>query len=229
MASHMAANRHVLWRRFSTETNLLYVLFQQGDDLPNLEISGIRMKSAVPSVEAVLRASIRELSPLAGVCLDTCGGLGYTAVAMATAPRVTRVHCFEVDANVIEAARNNRASRFLFEDPKIVLRHADVFEALVDFPDASFDRVFHDPPRVSLSGDLYSRAFYDRLFRVMKPGGKLFHYTGSPGEKSGKRVRQGVMRRLADAGFVRVRDVPEAQGVSAMRGSASGPENGAAY
>lgn len=223
----MPKPREVLYRHFSPETNRLYVLFRDGDDLPNLEISGVRMKSAAPSIEAVLVASIRELSPLSGVCLDTCGGLGYTAIAMATAPRVRRVHCIERDANVVEAARHNPASRSLFTDPKIVLQVSDAFDALDDFPDAHFDRVFHDPPRVSLAGELYSQAFYEKLFRVLKPGGKLFHYTGSPGEKAGKRTREGVIRRLREAGFASVRDCPDAQGVSAVRIGARPGGNGA--
>ncbi len=225
----MTRSREVIWRHFAPDTNRLYTLFREGDDLPNLEISGVRMKSAAPDIEAVLRASLRELSPLAGVCLDTCGGLGYTAVAMATAPRVTRVHCFEVDPNVLEAAQHNPSSRLLFTDPKIVLRQADVFEALDDFPDGHFDRVFHDPPRLGLAGELYSGELYSKLFRVMKPGAKLFHYTGAPGEKQGKRIPAGVARRLHAAGFIGVRHCPAGQGLAATRGRGSASGDGAVY
>ncbi len=213
----MSKARRVLYRHFSPETNLLYVLFEEDDDLPNLEISGVRMKSAAPDIESVLQASLRTLSPLAGVCLDTCGGLGYSAIAMARDPRVVRVHCFEHDPNVLEAAHHNPASAGLFENPKIDLRLADVFEALDGYPDDTFDRIFHDPPRVSLAGELYSSAFYEKLFRVLRAGGRLFHYTGSPGEKSGKRTRVGIVRRLSEAGFTGVRERPEAQGVSAIK------------
>jgi predicted methyltransferase len=213
----MARRRAVLYRHFSPETNRLYILVQEPGDVPNLEISGIKMKSASPTIGAVLEASLRELRPLEGVCMDTCGGLGYSAIAMARAPGVIRVVCFEEDPNVIEAARHNPESLALFEHPKIELRPQDVFEAIASLPDAAFDRVFHDPPRLSLAGQLYSGEFYRQLFRVLKPGGRLFHYTGAPGEKQGKRVRDGVVRRLRDAGFERVRDVPAAQGVSAVR------------
>jgi len=213
----MAGPRQVLYRYFSPETNLLYVLFRDREGLANLEISGVRMKSAAPSIEAVLKASLGEISPLVGVCLDTCGGLGYSAIAMARAPGVTRVHCFERDANVVEAARHNPDSAALFEDRKIDLRLADVCEGIDAFPAGHFDRVFHDPPRLGLAGELYSGAFYAKLFRVLRPGGQLFHYTGSPGEKAGKRVRQGVALRLREAGFETVRDCPKAQGLSAVR------------
>lgn len=207
----------VLYRHFARDTNRLYRLYQEGGELPNLEISGIKMKSSTPSIEAVLTASLRELRPVRGECLDTCGGLGYSAIAMARAPAVTRVVCFEKDANVIEAARHNPASERLFSDPKIELRQADVRDGLEDVADGAFDRVFHDPPRVTLAGELYSFAFYKTLLRVLKPGGLLFHYTGAPGEKAGKRTRAGVMRRLTEAGFASTRDCPEAQGVAARR------------
>ncbi|HEY7269960.1 MAG TPA: RsmD family RNA methyltransferase [Dehalococcoidia bacterium] len=213
----MPRDRSVLYRHFSPETNRLYVLYQEPDDLPNLEISGAKMKSSTPSLRAILDASLTALRPLVGVCLDTCGGLGYSAIAMAASPAVECVTCFEVDANVIEAARHNPEARALFEDSKIELQKKDVVVALKSMPEARFDRVFHDPPRLAMAGELYSLDFYRTLWRVMKPGAKLFHYTGAPGEKRGKDVRGGVIRRLNEAGFVQVRERPDAQGVSALR------------
>jgi hypothetical protein len=37
------------------------------------------------------------------------------------------------------------------------------------FPDASFDRILHDPPTFTLAGDLYSLEFYSQLSRLLKP------------------------------------------------------------
>ncbi len=213
----MPRERSILYRRFSRETNRLYLLFQEPGDVPNLEISGVKMKSSTPNIGAVLEASLRALRPLAGVCLDTCGGLGYSAIAMAALPAVRGVVCFEADDNVLDVARRNLASAALFSDLKIDLRQADVFAGIDSLPDAYFDRVFHDPPRLSLAGELYSLEFYRKLHRVMKPGARLFHYTGAPGEKAGKRVRAGVGRRLQEAGFEAIRDRPEAQGLSAAK------------
>jgi predicted methyltransferase len=213
----LARPRDLLYRHFSPETHRLYVLYREGDDLANLEISGIKMKSSTPSIRAVLAASLRHLKPLVGVCLDTCAGLGYTAIAMASSPSVSRVVSYEVDANVIEVMRHNPDSARMFTDPKIELHNEDVFEALDGTPDATFDRVFHDPPRVALAGELYSAAFYAKLLRVMKPGARLFHYTGAPGEKAGKSSVQGIIRRLTETGFRQVRHDATAQGVSARR------------
>ena len=69
-------------------------------------------------------------------------------------------------------------------------------------PDASVDASLHDPPRFGLAGELYSQVFYNQLARVLKRGGKLFHYTGSPNKlTSGRDVPNEVAKRLRAAGF----------------------------
>jgi predicted methyltransferase len=62
--------------------------------------------------------------------------------------------------------------------------------------------VLHDPPRFGIAGELYSQAFYDQLARVLKRGGRLFHYTGQPNKlTSGRDVPNEVATRLRRAGF----------------------------
>jgi len=69
-------------------------------------------------------------------------------------------------------------------------------------PDQCFDAVLHDPPRFGIAGELYAQSFYDQLARVLRPGGRLFHYTGAPNRKtSGRDVPAEVARRLAKSGF----------------------------
>ena len=66
----------------------------------------------------------------------------------------------------------------------------------------SFDVILHDPPRFGIAGELYSRQFYAQLARVLRPGGTLFHYTGSPNKlTSGRDVQGEVLRRLQQCGF----------------------------
>jgi predicted methyltransferase len=82
------------------------------------------------------------------------------------------------------------------------LNHADVSQAIAQIADASVDALLHDPPRFGIAGELYSQAFYDQLARVLRRGGRLFHYTGSPNKlTSGRDVPREVEKRLEKAGF----------------------------
>ena len=85
------------------------------------------------------------------------------------------------------------------------------------FEENSFLRIIHDPPTFSLAGELYSGAFYQQLFRVLKRGGRLYHYIGDPNSKASGGVTKGVLKRLQEAGFTRVIRRPEAFGVVAYR------------
>jgi hypothetical protein len=77
------------------------------------------------------------------------------------------------------------------------------------------DAILHDPPRFGIAGELYSQAFYGQLARVLRRGGRLFHYTGAPNRRSGGRDLPGeVTRRLKLAGFAAG---PRADGVLAVR------------
>ncbi|HSX64897.1 MAG TPA: SAM-dependent methyltransferase, partial [Pseudoxanthomonas sp.] len=68
--------------------------------------------------------------------------------------------------------------------------------------DASVDALLHDPPRFGIAGELYSQVFYDQLARVLRRGGRLFHYTGNPNKlTSGRDVPREVAKRLEKAGF----------------------------
>ncbi|HEX6570499.1 MAG TPA: alpha-ketoglutarate-dependent dioxygenase AlkB, partial [Steroidobacteraceae bacterium] len=90
------------------------------------------------------------------------------------------------------------------KDPprRLELVHGDVVARLPDLPDAAFDAVLHDPPRFGIAGELYSSEFYAQLARVLRPGGRLFHYTGTPNKlTTGRDVPNEVARRLRVEGF----------------------------
>jgi hypothetical protein len=194
--------------RFSEVTGRTYRL-RPTDDWPALEISGIlmhRIKGTTPRRDA--ENKLRLVAPVRGAVLDTCMGLGYTAIlAAATASSVTVI---EKDENVLELARLNPGSRPLFDAPAgrgaIRLILGDASQVVAGFDDAAFDLVNHDPPTLSLAGELYSNAFYEQLLRVLKPGGRLLHYTGAPGSRArGVDLGASVSRRLQRLGFVQVR------------------------
>ncbi|NJE61996.1 methyltransferase domain-containing protein [Thermococcus sp. 21S7] len=185
---------------------------------PTIEINGIRMhrtKEVNPLQDT--RNKVDAVKPKEGeTVLDTCMGLGYTAIE--ASKRGAYVITIEKDPNVIELAKINPWSRELFTGGKIQVIHGDAFDVVKRFKDESFNVVIHDPPRFSLAGQLYSEEFYRELFRILKPGGRLFHYVGNPGKKYRRKdLQKGVMERLRRAGFVGVKRVEEALGVVARK------------
>lgn len=181
---------------------------------PTIEISGVRMhrtKETTPWPDTV--AKLAAVKPVVGRVLDTTTGLGYTAILAAqTAGHVLTI---ERDPNVAAIAEQNPWSRELFESPRIERRIGDSAEVVPTLPERSFDRIVHDPPTLALAGELYGLAFYRELRRVLRPGGRLFHYTGAPGRARGRDLPSGVAQRLREAGFARVQLRPEALGVAA--------------
>lgn len=205
----------VTW--FSEETGRVYTL-RATRGWPALEISGIlmqRIKDVDPREDAAAKAA--AVSPVRGRVLETCFGLGYSALH--TARDAESVLVFEIDPNVIDMARLNPYSAPVFEPgSKIELRQGDVAEEIQRLPDASFDVVVHDPPTLAIAGELYATAFYEQLHRVLKPRGRLFHYTGDPGSRNRKQDLPGrVAQRLGEVGFASIRREPAALGVSARK------------
>lgn len=123
----------------------------------------------------------------------------------------------ELDPTTLAIARDNPWSRALFTDPKIRQIIGDSYDVVPEFPPDSFSRIIHDPPIFSLAGELYSGAFYRELFRILRRGGKLFHYIGNLDSKGGGGVARGAIRRLKEAGFARIERRPEAFGVVATK------------
>ncbi len=198
---------------FSPDTNLFYKLFET-ETLPCLEISGIRMHCFGKStVLQTTKQMVSFISPLKGIVLDTCCGLGYTAIEIAKNPQVQKVYTFEIDSNVLELAKVNPASSELFSSKKIIMENESVLEKISFFPENFFDRILHDPPAISIAGELYGRPFYKELFRVLKEGGKLYHYTGLTGSKKGVDLIANTILRLEEIGFKNIVRVEEPAGI----------------
>ncbi|HKR75485.1 MAG TPA: SAM-dependent methyltransferase [Rhodanobacter sp.] len=174
-------------------------------DVPTFEIDGIKMlptAKASPLDDA--RRKVALVEPRGKAVLDTCGGLGYF-VACCLDAGAASIRSFEKNPDVLWLRTLNPWS----PDPdapasggRLQLAHADVSQAIAQVADASVDALLHDPPRFGIAGELYSLAFYRQLARVLRRGGRLFHYTGSPNRlTSGRDVPREVARRLQEAGF----------------------------
>lgn len=200
---------------FSEHTNRVCSLLPtQG--VPSMLIAGFTMHRIVDTdpMQDTLQ-KVATLAPIIGTVLDTATGLGYTAIKAArTAQHVVTI---ELDPGAQQIASLNPWSQELFHNRKIEQVMGDAFEVVPTFADAYFDRIIHDPPVFSLAGELYSGVFYQQLFRVLKRGGRLFHYIGDLNSKSSGTVSKGVLRRLQEAGFTRVVRRPEAYGVVAYK------------
>ncbi|RME50996.1 MAG: methyltransferase domain-containing protein [Caldilineae bacterium] len=202
-------------QRFSERFNRVYTLYPTPGP-PTMLISGIpmhRIKGADPGQDT--RSKLRAVGRITGPVLDTSTGLGYTAIAAARSghPVVT----VELDPTVLDICRLNPWSEELFSLPNVEQRIGDSGEVVETLADDFFAVVIHDPPMFNLAGHLYGTAFYRGLWRVLRPGGRLYHYIGNPESRSGRNVTQGVLRRLAEAGFVQVKRRPDAFGVTARK------------
>ncbi len=200
---------------FSDLTNRVYSLMPT-PKAPTMLISGIpmhRIKGTEPHQDTLEK--IKALRSVVGHVLDTATGLGYTAIEAAkTAEHVTTI---ELDPAALSIARYNPWSQALFDTPNITQCIGDSYDVIEDFEDEQFTRIIHDPPAFSLAGHLYSSDFYGELYRVLRRGGRLFHYIGDPNSKSGRTMTGSVTRRLQESGFARVIRKPRAFGVLALK------------
>lgn len=172
---------------------------------PTFEIDGIKMlPSARLSPFDDARRKVELIAPAGKTVLDTCGGLGYFAACCLDAG-VAQIRSFEKNPDVLWLRTLNPWS----PDPdaasaggRLQLAQGDVSEEIAALPSNSVDAILHDPPRFGIAGELYSQVFYDQLARVIRSGGKLFHYTGAPNKlTSGRDVPREVAKRLEKAGF----------------------------
>ena len=167
---------------------------------PTFEIDGIKM---LPSANDSPFTDAQRKVALVGVrerrVLDTCGGLGYFA-AWCVRLGARQVLSCEKSAPVLWLRALNPWSPHA--DTVLTVLNVGIDEHIASLATASFDVVLHDPPRFGIAGELYSRQFYAQLGRVLRPGGSLFHYTGSPNKlTSGRDVQGEVLGRLKASGF----------------------------
>ena len=201
---------------YSELTDRSYSLFPTSG-APTMLVSGLpmhRIKGTDPHRDTLEK--IKTARP-AGNVLDTCTGLGYTAIEASKLANVAHVTTIELDPAALQICRLNPWSQTLFDNHKITQIIGDSFDEIANFPDGTFTRILHDPPYLSLAGDLYSLDFYRQAWRVLSRNGRLFHYIGDPESKSGRSTTAGVIKRLEQAGFRHIERAPRAFGVVASK------------
>ncbi len=206
------------WQRFDSELQKYYkMVFVAPGKPPTIEISGVKMhvtREGDPALDT--RRKLNSLGLLRGRVLDTCLGLGYTAIACAALGTVKQVITCEADRNVINFCRENPWSQELFTNPKIQVVVEPVEQFLQNIPEGYFSAVLHDPPRFALAPQLYSREFYHQIYRILRPHGRFYHYTGNPNKAVRKHpLAQQTRARLKKVGFSRVKEAY--QGVQAVK------------
>lgn len=200
-----------------------YYRLRPWNGVPILEVDGLRMQ-LVKDFETPLdyaREVVKGLRiPPAGssAVLDTCMGLGYTAIEAAKSPGVRSVTTCEVSEAVVTLAKWNPFSSALWEKGgKISVLEGSIAGLISGFGPGSFDFVIHDPPRISHAPELYSSQFYAGLFRVCAAGARVFHYVGSVGKGRGRNIGREAAERLEAAGFRRPAYSARLQGLFAAR------------
>jgi predicted methyltransferase len=200
-----------------------YYKLRPFNGVPVLEVDGLRMqlvrdfKTPLDYSKEVVRG-LRIPRTGGHTVLDTCMGLGYTAIAAAESPGVRIVVTCEVSEAVLTLAQWNPLSEPVFrKGGKIIVMRGSAAGLAKTFEDGMFSFVIHDPPRITHAPELYSAAFYRELFRVCKKGARIFHYFGSVGKGRGRRIGREVSKRLSEAGFTAIRQAPRLQGLFALK------------
>ncbi|MEM4182151.1 MAG: methyltransferase [Candidatus Pacearchaeota archaeon] len=180
---------------FSEKTNKFYQLLPT-KTIPTLRISGVPMHrfAKIDPLEDTLR-KIKSANPH-GIVLDSCCGLGYTAIYSARKEDVKLVYSFEIDENVLRIARLNEYSKELFENKKIILKKGDVSKEVKNFSSEFFDVIIHDPPTFKMAPELYSEDFYKKLKKVLKVCGRLWHYCPNPGKMKANNFKDNLKKKL---------------------------------
>lgn len=184
---------------------------------PTLILGGFgmhRFKNTNPQADTI--AKIKAVGHFHGHVLDICTGLGYTAIHAAKFEEVNKVTTIELDPLVISIQRRNPWSRELFENEKIQRLQGNGVDVIKQLASNTFSIVIHDPPAQRLAGHLFSEQFYKEIRRVIRTGGKLFHYIGDPDSDESGKLFAGVERRLRGVGFGEIEVNRKAYGLTAM-------------
>ena len=125
-------------------------------------------------------AAIAHAAPKRALIIG--GGDGGAAEELLKHPSIERVVIAELDAQVVEAARQHlkKVHRGALDDPRVEVRIGDGLQLLAD-TDERFDLVLMDLTDPDTPAEtLYAPQALQHLKRVLKPGGAVVQHLGSP-------------------------------------------------
>jgi predicted methyltransferase len=162
---------------------------------PILQISGTSMHKQ-SFIERV------EKDKLFGRILDSGTGLGYTAiVASKTASKIITI---EIDEMVSEIQKINPYSQGLFENKNIEIAYGDLVDEIKKFRSTEFNFIILDGGTPRSSGEFFSQENYNQAFRVLKFGGRLYHYVPNYHANRGVDFAARISSYLKKAGFKKI-------------------------
>jgi len=141
------------------------------------------------------------LGKCGGIVLDTCFGMGYTAMVLSRKKHVHRVVTIEKSRAILRVALENPWVQKLWGNPAVQIIRGDILLLIEGFPNGFFNAILHDPPSVRQTPELYTVEFYRQCWRVLGRRGRLYHYTGRPFQHSQRPFVSPVANRLTLAGF----------------------------
>jgi len=181
---------------FSRVTNKFYKLMPT-KDWPTISIASTPMhRRDSPKKDSYNKIDL--IRPY-GEVLDTCMGLGYTAIL--ASQKAKKVITYERDKTVFMIAKMNPLSKALFMTANISIEKRDVNLAIKEIKSYVFDCIIHDPPTFKISPELFSEQFYKEMYRVLKEKGKVFHYAPLYKVKQGFDFPKKIKEKLKKTGF----------------------------
>jgi len=170
---------------------LLYKL-NQTDYKPIMQISGTPMHKKSFS-------EMLEKEKFHGKVLDSGTGIGYSAIiASRSAKQVITV---EMDKHVLELAKLNPYSQELFKNKNIKQIIGDITKEIKKFKYQEFDFIIFDAGTPKSSAEFFSLNNYKEACRVLKIGGRLYHYLPKHHIMRGRDFGGEVIKRMKLAGF----------------------------
>ncbi|VVB80376.1 Polyamine aminopropyltransferase [uncultured archaeon] len=162
---------------------------------PILQISGTSMHKQ-SFIERI------EKDKLFGRILDSGTGLGYTAIA--ASKTASKIITIEIDEMVREIQKINPYSQELFDNKRVELVHGDLVEEIKKFRNMEFNFIILDGGTPRSSGEFFSQENYNQAFRVLKFGGRLYHYVPNYHTNRGVDFAARISSYLKKAGFKKV-------------------------